>query len=209
MTVDAKRLISGDLQAQRRERAQHFKAALLLVALGSAGLLTAVGVRPDLLRQPPGQLALQLLAWTLAFVVLPALGLGLWFPGARARWAIAGLAAATAGLVAAGPALLDMSHSTGPTGPGLAFDYCTRLTLGSGALTLVVCALSGAFAMRRRPSAALWLAGSVVLIAVDTATWHCPWTHLTHTLPSHLGAGGLLLALATIAGLWLHRRQRG
>lgn len=208
MTLDARRLIAGDLQAQRRQRAQHFRAALLLAALGSVGLLTAVGLRPDLLRQPPEQLVLQLLAWTLAFVALPAVGLGLWFPGPRARWTLVGLSVAVAALVAAGPALLDMSAGTGPPGHGLGFDYCTRLTLGSGALVLAVGALSGAFAIRRRPSSALWLAGAVALIAIDTTTWHCPWTQLAHTLPSHAGAGALTLGVAALLGVWLHRRQR-
>ncbi len=206
--LDARRLIEGDLQAQRRERAQHFRPALLLVVLVSAGMLMVTGVRPDLLSQPPAQLALQFLTWALAFVALPAVGLGLWFPSARARLGLAALAAAVAALVAAGRALSDMFGETAFEGAGLRLDYCTKLTLGSGVLTLLVCAVSGAFAQRRRPGGALWLAGAVALIAVDTTTWHCPWTHLGHTLPSHLGAGALLLALAGGAGLVLHRRQR-
>lgn len=206
--IDARRLIAGDLAAQRRERAQHFRAALLLTALGAAGLLAGTGVRPDLLAQPPAQFGLQLLVWALAFVALPTLGLGLWFPGRAVRVVVAAIAAGAAALVAAGPALWDRSATTGPPGHGPALDFCTRLTLGSGAVTLLVCAVSGAFVARRRPSGALWLAGAVALVAVDTATWHCNWADLGHTLPSHLGAGAVLLALAGLVGVGLHRRQR-
>lgn len=206
--LDVRQLIAGDLRAQRRERARHYRLALLLVVMASAGLLMGTGVRPDLLSQPPIQLALQLLTWVLAFVALPAVGLGLWFPGPRIRVALAVTAAAVAALVAAGPGLMDMSDGTGTSGHGLRLDFCVQLTLGSGALTVLACAASGAFAQRRRPTAALWLAGAVALIAVDTAAWHCPWTDLGHTLPSHLGAGALLLALAGVVGVWLHRHQR-
>ena len=77
-----------------------------------------------------------------------------------------------------------------------------------GPWQLAVCALSGAFAIRRRPAASLWIAAAVVLIAVDTTAWHCYLTGLEHTLPSHLGAGLLLLLLAGALGVYLHRRQR-
>lgn len=206
--IDARRLIAGDLQRQRRERALHFRVALALAALIPAALIALTGLRRDLLAQPWWSLATQVIVWGLALVALPAIGLGLWFPGRGARVALAALAAAAAVLVAAGPELVGASQFAGPLGRVLDFGYCTRLTLGSGALVLAVCSLSGAFAIRRRPEASLWISAAVVLIGIDTTAWHCYVTGLDHTLPSHLGAGVLLLLLAGALGVYLHRRQR-
>lgn len=206
--IDAKRLIAGDLQRQRRERALHFRAALVLAVLIPAGLIAATGLRHDLLALPTWLLVLQALVWALGFLALPAIGLGLWFPGRGARVGLAGLAAVAAVLVAAGPEVVGDPELAGPLGRGLRFDYCTRLTLGAGALVLAVCALSGAFAIRRRPEASLWISAAVVLIGVNTTAWHCYLNGLDHTLPSHLGSGVLLLLLAGALGVVLHRRQR-
>lgn len=205
--IDARRLITGDLLAQRRERALHFRVALVLAVAIPAGLIAATGLRFDLLHQPAWLVATEVLVWMLALVALPAVGLGLWFPGRGARIALASVAAAAAVLVAAGPELVG-TRIDGPLTRGLRFDYCTRLTLGSGALVLAVCALSGAFAIRRRPEASLWISAAVVLLGIDTTAFHCYVTGLDHTLPSHLGSGVLLLLFAAAIGVYLHRRQR-
>ncbi|MFY0541741.1 hypothetical protein [Nannocystis pusilla] len=139
---------------------------------------------------------------------LPALGLGLWFPGRVARAVLGLIAAAVAVLVAAGPALFDRSYPTGLEDHAIYQVGCASLTLGAGALVLAVCALSGAFAQRRRSAGALWLAAAIALIGIDTTTWHCVITGLDHTLPSHLGAGVLMLLAAGLVGAALHRRQR-
>lgn len=195
MRIDARQLIAADLAIQRRARAQHFRAGLALVGFGSAGLLAAVGVRPDLLRQPPGQIALQLSVWALALTALPAIGLGLWFPAAHVSRAIAGFAVLASGLVALGPDLWVMSAERGPLSQALQLGPCLYMMFGSGALALAVCTISGAFTARRGPAAGLWIAGAVALVGVDTTSYHCTGTHLAHTLPSHLGGGLLLLLL--------------
>lgn len=207
--VDARALIEGDLAARRRQRAQHFRAAWLLAALAPALGLVATGVRADLWAQPGWLLGLQLLVWPLALFALPALGLGLWFPGRVARAALGLVAAAVAVVVAAGPVLIDRSYAPGPEDHVIYRVGCGLLTLGAGALVLAVCALSGAFAQRRRPAAVLWVAAAIALIGVDTTTWHCRIIGLDHTLPSHLGAGVLMLLAAGLVGAALHRRQRG
>lgn len=207
--IDARRLITGDLAADRRARGHHFRAAAVLAATAPVVALVLTGARPDLLAQPPWLLGLQALVWTLALFALPALGLGLWFPGRAARVVLGLLAAAAAIVVAAGPAPLDMSYEP-VHDHGLVYRVgCALLTLGTGALVLAVCAVSGAFAVRRRRTAALWLAAAIALIGVDTTTWHCPITGLDHTLPAHLGAGVLMLLVAGLIGVAVHRRQRG
>ncbi|HEY8379048.1 MAG TPA: hypothetical protein VIK91_21295 [Nannocystis sp.] len=208
-TLDARALITEDLAARRRERAQHFRAAWVLAVLIPALGLLATGVRGDLWQQPAWVLGLQLLVWPLALFALPAIGLGLWFPGRAARVALGVLAAAVAVAVAAGPVLFDMSYAPGPEDHPAYRVGCALLTLGAGALVLAVCALSGAFAQRRRRAAGLWLAAAIALIGVETTTWHCVIINLDHTLPSHLGAGVLMLLLAGLVGAALHRRQRG
>lgn len=194
--IDAKRLIVSDLEALRRERAQHFRGALVLLALGSAAALTIVGKRPDLLAQPTAQLGAQALNWALGLAVLPALGLRLWFPPAGTRRALAGLTVAAAGLVAAGPALWGSSAATGPPTHGLSLVRCVLLVFATGTLALIVGATSGAFGVPRRPAASLWLATAAASIAIGAVAWHCPRTDPAHTLPSHAGSG---LALALFA----------
>ncbi|MCY1053756.1 hypothetical protein [Nannocystis sp. SCPEA4] len=206
--VDAKALIAGDLAERRRERLQHFRPAWLLTAAIPIVGLVLTGARDDFWAQPAWILGLQALVWGLALFALPALGLGLWFPGRAARLVLGLLAAAVAFVVAAGPALFDMSYPTGMEDHPIYQVGCASLTLGAGALVLAVCALSGAFVQRRRSAGALWLAAAIALLGVLTTTWHCVITGLDHTLPSHLGAGVLMLLVAGLVGAGLHRRQR-
>lgn len=206
--VDAKALIAADLAALRRERLRHFRPAWLLAALIPTVGLVASGVRDDLWAQPPWILGLQALVWLLALVALPAIGLGLWFPGRLARALLAGLAALGAVVVAAGPALVDMSFVPCSDDHLIYQVGCASLTLAAGALVLAVCGLSGAFVERRQAAGAVWLAAAIALIGVDTTTWHCMITSLGHTLPSHLGPGLFMLAVAGLVGAAARRRQR-
>lgn len=212
MSHDAHALIAGDLAALHRERRRHFGPALVLVLLLIGGFLVLTGVRPDLWAQPAWQLGLQLAVWLLCLVALPAVGLGLWFPARGLRVALA-LAASLAAVGAAlGPGLLDMFSGTGPEGQELLparVDACMQATLGSGFALFVVAVLSGAFIQRRGRGGALWLSGGIALVALDAIVWHCPSTDLRHNLHSHLGAALVLLALAAVAGLLVHRRARG
>lgn len=209
MNLDARALISGDLRALRRGRLRHFVPALLLGLLVLAGFLVVAGLRPDLWLQPGWQLAAQLAVWLLCLVVLPAVGLGLWFPARPLRAALVLAAALTAVIAALGPGLLDMFQGAGSIGDGPRLDPCVTSTFGAGAVLLAIAALSGAFAERRRRGSALWVSGGVSLMALDAIVWHCPSDDLAHNLHSHLGAAALLLVLAAAVGVITHRRQRG
>ena len=82
-------------------------------------------------------------------------------------------------------------------------------TVGTGLVVLTIGVLSGAFAARRRATSALWVSGGLSLMALDAIVWHCPSDDPGHNLFSHLGAAALLMLLASVAGLLVHRRQRG
>lgn len=208
MRVDAEALIRGDLRGLRRGRARHFWPAFGLGLLFIGGFLTLAGLRPDLWLQPGWQIAAQLAVWLLCLVALPAVGVGLWFPGRAMKLALA-VAAVSAALVAAfGPALLDMFPGAGPLGQGPRFDRCVASTFGSGVPLIALAVLSGAFAQRRRPGGGLWVAGGLALMALVAVTWHCPSNDLGHNLFSHFGPAGLLLVLGAVAGVMAHRRQR-
>jgi hypothetical protein len=204
---DAAGLILGDLAELRRQRRRHFVPALALALLVLGGFLLLTGLRPDLLHQPAWQLALQLATWLLCLVALPAIGLGLWFPGRWVRVAVA-LAAVGAAIGAAlGPGLMDMVHGTGPDGQALSLDYCMQATFLQGGLLFAVGVISGAFVARVGRGGALWLSGGIALMALDAVVWHCPSQDLSHNLQSHLGAAVLLLVVAAVGGLIVHRRR--
>ena len=205
MNVDAQALILGDLRALRRGRARHFMPAWVLSLLVVGGFLLLGGLRPDLWRQPPSQLAAQLAVWLLCLVALPAVGLGLWFPPRPLRVVLAGAAVLAAVLAALGPGLFAMLPGTGQ-GPQI--DRCVAGTFGSGLGLLAIGVLSGAFAARRRPGSAIWVSGGVALMALDAVVWHCPSEDMHHNLFSHLGAATLLLLLASVTAVIVHRRQR-
>jgi len=208
VSVDAGALIVGDLRALRRGRARHFAPALALTLLFVGGFLVLTGLRPDLWLQPGWQIAAQLAVWLLCLVALPAVGVGLWFPG-RATRAALGVTAVVAALIGAlGPGLMDMFAGAGPMGQGPQFDRCVASTIGAGLPLLALGVLSGAFAQRRRAGGGLWVSGGLALMALDAITWHCPSDDLGHNLFSHLGAASLLLLVAAGAGLLAHRRQR-
>lgn len=206
MSLDAARLITADLQLARRARARHFGPALILSLLFVGGFLVLEGMRPDLWRQPGAQLLAQLAVWGLCLVALPAVGLGLWFPPRPLRIGLVIAAIAAAVLAALGP---DLGRILGGTGQGPRLDYCVAGTVGTGLVVLTIGVLSGAFAARRRATSALWVSGGLSLMALDAIVWHCPSDDPGHNLFSHLGAAALLMLLASVAGLIVHRRQRG
>lgn len=209
MSHDAQQLILGDLADLRRDRRRHFVPALLLVLISLGGFFLLSGLRPDLWHQPPIQLALQLATWLLCLVALPAVGLGLWFPARPLRLllALAGVIAAVG--AALGPGLMDMLEGTGPEPRAMRLDLCMTATFLEGALVFAIGVLSGAFVQRRGRGGALWLSGGIALVALDAVVWHCPSQDLWHNLQSHLGAAALLLALAAVAGVLVHRRAHG
>ncbi len=209
MSVNAEALIVGDLRALRRSRGRHFVPALALSLLIIGGYLTLEGLRPDLWLQPAWQIAAQLAVWLLCLVALPAVGVGLWFPGKPVKLALA-IGAVLAALAAAfGPALLDMLPGTGPLSQGPQLDRCVASMISAGMPLIALGVLSGAFAQRRRAGGGLWVASGLALMALDAITWHCPSNDLGHNLFSHFAPAGLLLLLAAVAGLVAHRRQRG
>lgn len=206
MSHDVQQLILGDLSELRRERRNHFVPALVLVLITLGGFFLLTGLRPDLWRQTGWQLGSQLATWLLCLVALPAVGLGLWFP-ARVTRVVLVLAALAAAIGAAlGPGLMDMVQGTGPERRGIGLDYCMTATFLEGGLVFAIGVLSGAFLQRRGRGSALWLSGGIALMALDAVVWHCPSQDLWHNLQSHLGAALLLLALAAVAGLIVHRR---
>lgn len=208
MSVSAEALIVGDLRALRRGRARHFLPALALCLLLLGGFLTLTGLRPDLWLQPGWQIAAQLAAWLLCLVALPAVGVGLWFPRPATKVALAISAVIVAIAAALGPGLVDMFPGAGPMGQGPQLDRCVAATIGAGVPLTALGVLSGAFAQRRRAGGGLWVSGGLALMALIAITWHCPSDELGHNLFSHVGTAGLLLGLATVAGLVAHRRQR-
>jgi hypothetical protein len=208
VSLDAHSLIAGDLRGLRSDRWRHFVPALILGLLVLGGFLLLTGLRPDLWQQPAWQIAAQLAVWLLCLVALPAVGLGLWFPGRPLRAALAVAAVLAAVAAALGPGLMDMFQGTGTFGQGPRLDYCVASTFGTGMTLLAIGVLSGAFAQRRRAGGALWVSGGVAMMALVAIVWHCPSDDIGHNVHSHLGAAVLLLLLAGAVGVITHARQR-
>jgi hypothetical protein len=208
VSLDAHSLIAGDLRGLRSDRRRHFVPALILGLLVLGGFLLLTGLRPDLWQQPAWQIAAQLAVWLLCLVALPAVGLGLWFPGRPLRAALAVAAVLAAVAAALGPGLMDMFQGTGTFGQGPRLDYCVASTFGTGMTLLAIGVLSGAFAQRRRAGGALWVSGGVAMMALVAIVWHCPSDDIGHNVHSHLGAAVLLLLLAGAVGVITHARQR-
>ncbi|MBA3548066.1 MAG: hypothetical protein H0T76_16415 [Nannocystis sp.] len=208
MSLDALGLIVADLRAGRQARVRYFMPALVLALLLVGGFLVLEGLRPDLWRQPLGQLGAQLAVWLLCLVAMPAVGLGLWFPARSLRIVLVIAAIAAAAVAALGQDLWAILTGGGVPGQGPRLDYCLGATVGAGFVLLALGVLSGAFAARRRASSALWVSGGMSLMAFVVSVWHCPSADPGHNLYSHLGAALLLMLLASGAGLIAHHRQR-
>lgn len=195
--------IMQDLRKQQRVRRAHFLPALLLAAILAIGVLVSTKVRPDLLEQPPAQLALQGALWIMCLLVLPAVGVGLLFPG---RWGRVGLATGAILLAAAastGWPLADLHH-----GAEAGRDGCMMIVIGTGVMLVLIGALSGAFVQRRGVGGVFWVAAGLALVGLNVVTWHCPASGLMHVLPGHLGGAALLMGLAVAVGV-LSRRRGG
>lgn len=199
---DALSAICADLERCQKAKRTHFLPALTLAAITVVGALVTMSVRPDLWQQPPAQLALQGLLWILCLVVMPAIGVGLLFPGRGARVLLALVAVATAVAATTGWPLAP--HPGGHGG----VDRCLTMVVGAGVLLLGIGFLSGAFIQRRRVTAVFWVAAGLSLAALNLVTWHCPQSGLMHVLPSHLGGAALLLSIAVVVGIVSHRRAR-
>lgn len=199
--VDAASLIAADLDRTQARRRRHFAPALVLVAVVVGGSFVALETRPDLLEQPPAQLALQVALWGLCLFIFPAIGVGLMFPRRSTRIGLATLAvlasvAATTGWPFAGAELGDHAH---------AYGGCLALTVGTGILLLGIGFLSGAFVQRRRFGSIFWIAAGLALMALNVVTWHCPVSGLLHVASGHLGGAALLLGLAVLVGIGARR----
>lgn len=202
---DAYHAIVADLERGQKARRAHFLPAIMLVAIVVLGFFVVMRVRPDLLDQPPEQLAVQCVMWVLCLLLMPAIGVGLFFPNRRLRLAIAVAAvfcamAATTGWPFGAP---DMH------GPDGGLDRCAAVVVGTGVLMLGIGMLSGAFVQRRRITGVFWVVAGLSLAALNIVTWHCPQSGLMHVLPSHLGGAGLLLAVGAAIGVMGWRRERG
>lgn len=164
------------------------------------GSLAIVGARPDLLRQPPSQLAVLVGLWVLCLLVFPAIGVGLLFVSRGVRLAlavaaIAGTLAVTTGWPLQTPTLDPHVHDSG------GMLGCFSLTLGAGLLLLAIGFVSGAFVQRRAVTSVFWVAAGLSLMALNLVTWHCPSSGLVHVLPHHLGGAIVLLVLAVAVGI--------
>ncbi len=197
--------ICADMGDEQQRRRAHFRPALLLSAVVVVAPLIILGVRPDLLHLPAGQLVVQGLLWALCLLVFPALGVGLLFVGRAARIALS-VAAVALTVVASTGWPFAAQHSAGHSHMGL-IPGCLPVTLGVGIGLLGIGVISGAFVQRRRVTAVFWIAAGLSLVALNVVTWHCPNSGLLHVVPSHLGGAVLLLALAVVVGIVVRRRQ--
>lgn len=201
---DAYEAILSDLQKTQTSRRKHFLPALSVIAIMVIGFFVVMRTRPDLLEQPIGMLVLQCALWVLCLLVMPAIGVGLLFPGRRTRLMIALAAIVCAVAATTGwPVTPHVPHG----GEG-GFDRCLTVVLGAGVLLLGLGFLSGAFIQRRRMSSVFWVAAGLTLAALNVITWHCPQSGLMHVLPSHVGGAVMLLGVAVVAGIAIHRRGR-
>jgi hypothetical protein len=200
---DALAAIRAEMGDAQRERRAHFRPALVLSVVVVIAPLVVMGVRPDLLQLPPGQLAVQVLLWALCLVVFPAVGVGVLFVGRWMRYALALSAVALTVVASTGWPFVDL----GAHDHGDASFACMSVTLTVGIAMLGLGVLSGAFVQRRRLSAVFWVASGLALVALNVVTWHCPASGMLHVLPSHLGGAALLLALAAGVGWFVRRRE--
>jgi len=206
--LDVRALIGEDLDNLVRERRRHFLPALLLVLAFLGVMLTVVGLRPDLLNQPLWQLSSQILLWFMCLLVLPAVGLGLWFPGRLTKVILVLLLPVLVFFGVVG--LPDASVSLGEMFGHVVTDgaICTANMLATGTMLLIIGYFSGAFVQRKRRYAIVWISAGISIAAITTVTWHCSATACVHTLSSHLGGGLLLLGLSSLLAAGAHGRRQ-
>ena len=199
--LDAVRdLIVADLENEQRGKRRHFLPALAIVILSVVTMWTVMGIRPDIVEQPWMVMCPYVVLWATCLIALPAIGVGLWFPP---RWVRVGLVV--------GAVALTIFTALGLAGPAeeytFSLDHCGAFVLVFGAMLVGLGVLSGAFAQRRGKAAVYWVAGGVSLTALQTLTFQCPVTGVSHIMTNHLGAAALLLSLAAAVGYWAHRQR--
>ncbi len=201
MRIDANALITTDLRALRRDRRRHFRPALLLAVAVVTAIVALLGLRRDLWHQAPAQLAAQFGLWVFALGVMPAVGVGLWFPP---RWLRVGL-----WLVAGGLAVVATlgPHITRPALPPPGIDPCMLATFGTGTVLLALAAISGALTLHRYGRGSVWVSAGITLAALDAIIWHCASTHVSHNLGSHLGAALVFFAVVAVLLRTVLRRR--
>jgi hypothetical protein len=192
--------IFDDLSTLHRERRAHFgTSAFLLAAI--VGAMVAGTLRSDLLAQPIPALVAQISLWGLGFVVLPAIGVGLWFPG---RGSSIALVASTIALVWV--ATLWPAHGT--VEPAGLEPRCLMAVGVVGAIALAATMLSGAFSQCHRPSTKRWLAGGIATLSLVATVWMCSAPGVVHMLTSHIGAALGVALVAVLIGSRARRAHR-
>jgi hypothetical protein len=192
----ARGAIFDDLSTLHRERRARFGMNAAVVAFVIGGMVAAM-LRSDLLTQPVPALVAQISLWGLGIFVLPAIGVGLWFPR---RGSSVALVIATIAL--ASMATLWPTH--GPVEPAGLEPRCLVAVGMVGAVALAATVLTGAFLQCQRTSTKRWLAGGIGILSLVATVWMCSEPGVVHMLTSHIGAA---LVVGLVAG-WLGARAR-
>jgi hypothetical protein len=203
MTEDAATAIREELCAQRRRRRTRFGLSALLATSGFGGIV-AVWARPDLWDQPWPQLAGQIALWVLGLLVLPAIGVGLWFPGRMSSGSVALLT------------LLAIVLATGSGWPAPALDgeptrsgSCAGIVGLVGAAGIGLALSSGAFIQCRRRASTLWLAAAIGVLALVAPLWVCTGAAQRHVWTDHLGFALVVAIAAAGLGRWMGSTRVG
>lgn len=192
--------INADLAAEQGRKRRHFGPAMVLAVLVVGSLFAMHGLRTDLAHLPAWRLGVLAVSWLLCLWLLPAIGVGLWFPSRTTRVVLVATAITLAPLGAFG---WPMQPSTaGFQAP------CGAMLLGVGLVFGVLGALSGAFAQRRAVRSTFWVAGGITLAALGSVTWICPNDAADHITSTHLMPALGLAVLVGLIGVVVHRRMR-
>ena len=191
--------IEADLESLKREKRRHFFPAFVAWIAVAAVVFSLAGIRGSLLLQPWWQVLAQGAVWVMCLGVLPAIGLGVIFPGRVTKTLII---VSALGLTILG----SFDWSVEPGGSWIV-GPCFALQTVVGVALLAIGGWSGAFVQRARPAAGFWIASGVALAALNTSTWHCADTTFGHVIPNHIGGGLAMLLCAAILGQLLHRQH--
>jgi hypothetical protein len=192
--------IFDDLSTLHRERRAHFgTSAIVLAAI--VGAMVAATLRSDLLTQPLPALVAQVSLWGIGLLVLPAIGVGLWFPGRGASIAVVASTIALASIATLWPA-----HDAGE--PAGLEPRCLMAVGMVGALALAATMLTGAFRQCHRSSTKSWLAGGIGILSLVATVWMCNAPGVVHMLTSHIGAALGVGLVAVLIGSRARRTHR-
>jgi hypothetical protein len=188
----ARGAIFDDLSTLHRERRAHFgTSAIVLAAI--VGALVATTLRSDLLTQPLPALVAQISLWGLGLLVLPAIGVGLWFPRRGASIAVVASTIVLASIATLWPA-------QGPVEPAGLEPRCLMAVGMVGAIALAATMLTGAFHQCNRRSTRSWLAGGIAILSLVATVWMCSAPGVVHMLTSHIGAALGVAFVAVLIG---------